>query len=628
MCRLKKVSIIVLPAPSDAGDIIECLKSIRSQANAIFEIVIACDSFSSEELSRLRAHKNYNRSVRISIERNIRDLILQNTNGDYLMFLTADTQIEPHTLEMALDRIGLTESDFVIFDWKYSHASRKSVYLNENGFFGQHYLEGDDRKKLLEIKFPHLDGSKLYSREFLLKNIKDETISASKCSDAWNKVVIEAKRIGLLHAPLLNIRIKESVDDKTLCKLKGPNQNLNRSTYKLMKSKSAVESHEDIILFMGFDYRYVGNSRYLFEDLLKVCDDNIYFATKSELVDDKFRIKPYSKVFFEAFYSAKVVIFESWVPLFLLKPKKAIWIQMWHGQPLKKLLFDSEEPEITTRRRDHKRHKYNDICRWDYLLIDGEGSRNYFERSFMLPSNKVLSFGYPRVQYLFSKKYDLDHRRAVRRMLNISSGTKVVLYLSTWRDYNYGKVQDERDFSYLLEVSSLQEDLGDGYTVISREHAILGSNSENLLTELEVDTQDLLLAADYLVTDYSSVMFDAFAIDLPVVLFANDFDKYAKSRGVYEDIWTDLLPFVCSDESDVASMIRGYKLDTNYRQVAQRFKSAGKQKEFIKFILSQSNKRKHKQNRSAKCYLRCVFKIFPRPVKSWLKGARALFTAG
>jgi len=152
MCRLKKVSIIVLPAPSDAGDIIECLKSIRSQANAIFEIVIACDSFSSEELSRLRAHKNYNRSVRISIERNIRDLILQNTNGDYLMFLTADTQIEPHTLEMALDRIGLTESDFVIFDWKYSHASRKSVYLNENGFFGQHYLEGDDRKKLLEIK--------------------------------------------------------------------------------------------------------------------------------------------------------------------------------------------------------------------------------------------------------------------------------------------------------------------------------------------------------------------------------------------------------------------------------------------------------------------------------------------
>jgi len=623
MSKLEKVSIIVLPAPNDTGNIVECVKSVQSQVNASFEIIVASDSFSSEELSRLRAYKNHNCFMHISTEKNIRDVVLQSTSGDYLMLLTTDARIEPHTLEMALDRIRLTKSDFVIFDWKYSYASRKPVYLNENAFFGQHYLEDDNRDELLKIKFPCLYGSKLYNREFLLKHINDETILASKCNAAWNKVVMGAKRVGLLHAPLLSIRTKEPVNDKALCKPKGPNQDLNRSTYKLMKSRSAIESHENIILFMGFDYRYVGNSRYLFENLIKTRSDNVYFATKSDMVDERFRIEPYSKAFFEIFYGAKIVIFESWVPSFLLKPKKAIWIQMWHGQPLKKLLFDSEEPEITTRRRDHKRHKYNDTCRWNYLLIDGEGSRDYFERSFMLPSNKILPYGYPRIQYLFSKKHDLEHRETVRRVLNVPSDAKVVLYLSTWRDYNYGRTQNEQDFSYLLDVASLQEDLGDDYIVISREHVIFGSSSKNSLAGIRIDTQDLLLVADYLITDYSSVMFDAFAINLPVVLFVNDFEKYAKSRGVYEDIWIDLLSFVCSDESDVASMVRSYELDVDYRQVARRFRSASNQKEFIKFIIKQSNKRNHKQNSSVKYRLRRAFRKLPHPVKSLLRRVRA-----
>ena len=104
-----------------------------------------------------------------------------------------------------------------------------------------------------------------------------------------------------------------------------------------------------------------------------------------------------------------------------------------------------------------------------------------------------------------------------------------------------------------------------------------------------MDTQELLLVADCIITDYSSVMFDAFAIDLPVVIYADDFEKYQKSRGVYPEIWKELAPYVAGTVENVADIIRNYEFNASYQHIKDTYcfkDNTAKLKELIDGILS------------------------------------------
>lgn len=346
-------------------------------------------------------------------------------------------------------------------------------------------------------------------------------------------------------------------------------------------SRKYKKHKENNILFMGFDYRYTGNSRYLYEKMIKSGKENIYFVTNSDLVEVKRRIEPKTKEFYKMLYSSKIVIFESWVPKMFIKPKDAIWINLWHGTPLKRMLYDSNEEEILTTNPAHKKDKYNAIKKLDYLLLDSPNISKYFETSFLMKKEQLLGFGYPRVQYLIENKDNKKLKAEIRNKLNIKQDKKIVMYLPTWRDYNYSN-SAEYDFDYFLDKEALEKELNDNsYVIISKDHAFLRKAKDVTVTDIE--TQELLLVSDFVITDYSSVMFDAFAIDIPVGIIAKDYEKYSKSRGVYEDMWQDLKPFVVANEKDLAKLIKNYKLDDKYKYVKEEYcyKSEGDIVEFI-----------------------------------------------
>ena len=86
-------------------------------------------------------------------------------------------------------------------------------------------------------------------------------------------------------------------------------------------------------------------------------------------------------------------------------------------------------------------------------------------------------------------------------------------------------------------------------------------------------------------------MFDAFPIDLPVLILAKDYEEYQKSRGVYPTIWQDLLPFVSYDESDLVKKLKEYNINSQeYQEIKQKY--GYKQNVYLlKFII---NKEKEK----------------------------------
>jgi len=322
---------------------------------------------------------------------------------------------------------------------------------------------------------------------------------------------------------------------------------------RLEAKKAQSFAREKTVVFLGFDFQYSGNSKYLFDDLRLKGFTNLYFVTDDERVPKQFRLQPQSKELLRAVFRARIIIAESWVPSFITKHPDCVWIQLWHGTPIKRLLFDSPETEITQNYPRHKQSRYANILKWDYFLLDSRGASRYFETGFLMPQSKMLPWGYPRVHYLNANMYNHELRNALRKMLGACGEQKIILYLPTWRDYNYKVSAEQCNLQYLLNVEELQKCLGDAYFVVSKGHDFQDDILERSTSSM--DLQDLLLGADIIVSDYSSVVFDALTIDKPVYLYVNDFEQYEESRGVYPDMWGLFKQRVFEKEGDLAKAI-------------------------------------------------------------------------
>lgn len=158
------------------------------------------------------------------------------------------------------------------------------------------------------------------------------------------------------------------------------------------------------------------------------------------------------------------------------------------------------------------------------------------ERAY--PAHYVpLEYGYPRNDVFY--RATAADIRAVRDRLGIAPGRRAVLYAPTHRDY-------EASWTPRLDLATLAERLGDDTVLLVRGHYFYGGAASPLAElrrsgrVIDVSTydpvEDLCLAADVLVTDYSSIMFDYANLDRPIVVYADDWEMYAKTRGVYFDL--------------------------------------------------------------------------------------------
>ncbi|MGW2173664.1 bifunctional glycosyltransferase/CDP-glycerol:glycerophosphate glycerophosphotransferase [Streptomyces sp. NPDC001705] len=178
--------------------------------------------------------------------------------------------------------------------------------------------------------------------------------------------------------------------------------------------------------------------------------------------------------------------------------------------------------------------------RWDYSLVAGRYAERVWERAYPCHFTSVPS-GSPRNDVLVNAGPD-DGRR-VRERLGVPDGHTVVLYAPTRREYRRGGLVDR------LDPARLAADLGEGHTLVVRLHPSLATGPARGmgLSELhrrgilvdatdEPHVEELMLASDLLITDYSALLFDYALLDRPVVIHADDWRAYEASRGAYFDI--------------------------------------------------------------------------------------------
>jgi CDP-glycerol glycerophosphotransferase len=233
-----------------------------------------------------------------------------------------------------------------------------------------------------------------------------------------------------------------------------------------------------------------------------------------------------------ALEAADVVVSNTYLEFDWAKHPGPTYLQTWHGTPLKRLHYDAPSigPDDRLQRLDV------DVARWDYLLSSNRPTSERLRRAFRYDGT-VVETGYPRNDVLFDEARDL-RRAAVRARLGLDDDTVAVLYAPTWRDNEY-YAQHVR---LGLDVEKFTRGMGDGWCLLTRVHYYMadriapqqGPGLQDV--SFHPDIRELYLAADVMVTDYSSVMFDFALTGKPMLFYTYDLDHYRDSlRGFYFD---------------------------------------------------------------------------------------------
>lgn len=227
---------------------------------------------------------------------------------------------------------------------------------------------------------------------------------------------------------------------------------------------------------------------------------------------------------------------------YLVKRKKCIYLQTWHGTPLKKLGLDLQELHMSGEERisTYRNRVQRESVKWDGLLAQNDFSAETFRKCFGY-DGEMLKYGYPRNDVLI-KKNGRKYIEYLKRKHGIPLGKKVLLYAPTWRDDRY-KNNGKYEFCTELDYALMEKVLGQHFVLLVKAHYLVGMNEELRRHKEFVrmcrpsdDIAELYLMADALITDYSSVMFDYCVLKKPMFFYAYDLESYRDSlRGFYFD---------------------------------------------------------------------------------------------
>jgi CDP-glycerol glycerophosphotransferase len=256
----------------------------------------------------------------------------------------------------------------------------------------------------------------------------------------------------------------------------------------------------------------------------------------------------------------------------MVKRRGTTHVMTHHGTPLKKMGMDQLDHPAAVRDPDFA-GQMRRADRWDFSVTANAHTTIAWERAYPC-AYETLEMGYPRNDRLATAT--AEDAAAMRAELGIEPDRRVVLYLPTHREWRPAG-------SPVLQVEQLARALGPDTVLLVRAHyfhvpaTALGRGQAAGRRIVDVSghpvVEDLYLAADVLLTDYSSAMFDYAVLDRPVVIYAPDWPVYRELRGVYFDLLAEPPGAVATDFPGLVQVFQsgGYQ-DETATAARQRFR--------------------------------------------------------
>lgn len=250
--------------------------------------------------------------------------------------------------------------------------------------------------------------------------------------------------------------------------------------------------------------------------------------------------------------TSRVCVLDSYcVAVSILSHKKSLTvIQMWHSDgTMKKFGYSALGTSEGSSEETAK--LFNMHRNYDVVLCSGEAYREHLCAGFGVEPGRIKIYTLPRFDLLNDRQYEEKTRADIYRKYPSLKGKKVVLYAPTFR----GEEQSE---DFLNHVKALAESFDyDGAELVIKLHPLSGAFSTDgrAIVDNEFSTFDMLFVADCLISDYSCIIYEAGARNIPLYFYAYDLRRYRRTRGLALDY--DTLPGFT--ESEAPALIEDLK---------------------------------------------------------------------
>ncbi len=327
------------------------------------------------------------------------------------------------------------------------------------------------------------------------------------------------------------------------------------------------------VVLMGLGKNVRGSMQYILNELNHndaFKDFHIYVKTAKdteEIVKTYIRQNGWSRteavtpdsVYMELIETAQFLLTEVYLTAAWVKKEGQMYINIWHGTPLKKLGL------AKNAKGKHKNGiQQSNFIDADYLLYPNDYTKKHMLESYKvadLMPGKVLKLGYPRTGGMLEAAQ--SDQTELRKML-APNGEHIYAYMPTWKDYLKVDqvVAESKELLDYLDANLRKDQI----LYVNLHHRVSDSLDYSQFKRIRqfpptVDSYKLLALTDALITDYSSVFYDYLALRRQIVLYCADYELYRKKRGTYMDLME--LPFdkAITPEEVLAAINRGKTYD-------------------------------------------------------------------
>lgn len=284
----------------------------------------------------------------------------------------------------------------------------------------------------------------------------------------------------------------------------------------------------------------------------------------------------------KAFATSKVVVLDGYCVLAsMLRHKKDLKIiQIWHAlgafKKFGRSVLDKEGGKSSKTAKAFKMHK-----NYSLIAASGDACVPFFSEAFGQPESRFIPIGIPRMDYLTDKEENARVRgNILLKYPQLDNGRKNILYAPTFRDTDEDRAALAAATKELINKANYSD-----FNLIVKHH-VVDSNKEQIYTDSRMNmaegenftAMDFMCVADYVVTDYSSVIYEALLKDLPIYIYCFDSDKYIDERGFYIDFWTDLPALYSKNAKGICDFIASGMRANSEKE--EKFKKAYVNKRF------------------------------------------------
>lgn len=288
-----------------------------------------------------------------------------------------------------------------------------------------------------------------------------------------------------------------------------------KGNFKIISACLEKEEIYDLCYILtNYSSSFWGNIKYLFN-----CIKQVYYVNTSKLV-----ILDYNNYVVSNFKKSNVKV-----------------LQVWHASgAIKKFGNDIK--------RDYKTKNY------DYILCTSEEWKKPYSTAFNVKEENVMVTGIPKNDYIFSEKRIKRYTKEMLEEYPQIKDKKVILFAPTFRGDSIFDIKYQG-----IDLDHLKKKLGEDYILIYRVHPAFGdmkiTENESIINGNKAVLRKLFSITDYLITDYSAVLFDFSILNKPIIFFTPDLEEYKNDRGMYIDYSGKLPGPICKTEDEVIDKI-------------------------------------------------------------------------